>query len=77
MTSRSIAILGSIGTLAFAAIPVAAIAATTHHGPAAVHTERSRDIHGVRHVDRTRDSTAWTGPPTRAIADPTNPKRGE
>ena len=55
MTSRNIAILGSIGALAFAATPVAAIAATTHHGSAAVHSERSRDIHGVRHIDRTRD----------------------
>ena len=55
MRSRKIAILGSIGALAFAATPVAAVAATTQHGPSATHSDRSRDIHGVRHVDRTPD----------------------
>lgn len=54
MRSRKIAIVGSIAALAFAATPVAAVAATTHHGPSAVH-DRSRDRGGVRHVDRSPD----------------------
>ena len=55
MRSRNIAILASIGALAFAATPVAAVAATTQHVPPATHSDRSRDIHGVRHLDRTPD----------------------
>ena len=55
MKSRTLAIAGSIAALTFAATPVAAVAATTHQGTPAVHTDRSRDARGVRHVDRTPD----------------------
>jgi hypothetical protein len=55
MRSRTLAIAGSIAALTFAATPVAAVAATTHHGTPAVQTDRSRDAHGVRHVDRSPD----------------------
>ena len=55
MRSRNIAILGSIGALAFAASPVAAIAATAHPGAPASQGDRSRDVRGVHHVDRTPD----------------------
>ena len=55
MRSRTIAIVGSIAALTFAATPVAAVAATTHHGTPAVRTDRSRDTRGVIHADRTPD----------------------
>jgi hypothetical protein len=54
--SRTIAIAGAIAALSFAAAPVAAIAATAHHSTAsAARIDRSRDVRGVRHVDRTPD----------------------
>jgi hypothetical protein len=59
MKSRTIAIAGSIAALAFAATPVAAIAATTHHsGASAARVDRSRDIRDARHVDRTPDRSS-------------------
>ncbi len=60
MRSRKIAIAGSIAALAFAATPIAAVAATTHHsGAQAASVDRSRDVRSVRHVDRSPDrSTA-------------------
>jgi hypothetical protein len=58
MQSRTIAIAGSIAALAFAATPVAAVAATTHHPTSAASTDRSRDIRDVRHADRTPDKTS-------------------
>ena len=68
MRSRKFAILGSIAALTFAATPVAAVAATTHHSDAqAVRVDRSRDIRGVRHADRT---------PDRASADRSTDTRG-
>lgn len=59
MRSRTIAIAGSIAALAFAATPVAAVAATTGHaGTPATRVDRSRDIRGVGHVDRTPDKSS-------------------
>ena len=59
MRSRTIAVAGSIAALAFAATPVAAIAASTHHsGANAARTDVSRDIRGVAHVDRTPDKNS-------------------
>jgi hypothetical protein len=59
MRSRTIAIAGSIAALAFAATPVAAIAATTSHGgAAAARVDSSRDTRGVAHVDRTPDKSS-------------------
>ena len=59
MKSRTIAIAGSIAALAFAATPVAAVAATTHHsGTSAARVDRSRDVRDVRHIDRTPDKTS-------------------
>ena len=58
MRSRTIAIVGSIAALAFAATPVAALAATTHHAAPVTRTDRSRDIRDVRHVDRTPDKSS-------------------
>jgi hypothetical protein len=58
MPSRTIAIAGSIAALAFAATPVAAVAATTHHATSAAQTDRSRDVRDVRHVDRTPDKSS-------------------
>jgi len=57
MRSRTIAIAGSIAALAFAATPVAAIAATGAHHTTATESklDRSRDASGVRHGDRTSD----------------------
>ena len=55
MRSRTLAIVGSIAALTFAATPVAAVAATIHHDTPAVRTDRSRDIRGVIHLDRTPD----------------------
>ena len=57
MRSRKIAIVGSIAALTFAATPVAAVAATTHHGTPTVRTDRSLDTRDVRHVDRTPDKS--------------------
>ena len=62
MRSRTIAIAGSIAALAFAATPVAAVAATTQHsGAQAVRVDRSRDVRDVRHVDRTPDRSSMDG----------------
>jgi hypothetical protein len=58
MRSRKIAIVGSIAALTFAATPVAAVAATTHHGTPTVRTDQSRDSRDVRHVDRTPDKSS-------------------
>jgi Ni/Co efflux regulator RcnB len=55
MRSRKIAIVGSIAALTFAATPVAAVAATAHHGTPTVRTDQSRDKRDVRHVDRPPD----------------------
>jgi hypothetical protein len=58
MRSRTIAIAGSIAALAFAATPVAAVAATTQHsGPQAARVDRSRDVRDVRHADRSADTS--------------------
>jgi hypothetical protein len=66
MRSRTIAIAGSIAALSFAAAPVAAVAATTHHPSTAARVDTSRDASGVRHVDRTPDkSSADTSRDTR------------
>jgi hypothetical protein len=54
--SRTIAIAGSIAALTFAATPVAALAATSHHdGAQAARLDPSRDARGSRHLDRTVD----------------------
>ena len=58
MRSRTIAIVGSVAAMAFAATPVAAAAATTHHATPVARTDRSRDIRDVRHVDRTPDKSS-------------------
>jgi hypothetical protein len=61
MKTRTIAIAGSIAALAFAATPVAAVAATTHHGgTSTVRVDTSRDLRGVRHLDRTPDKSSST-----------------
>ena len=59
MRSRTIAIAGSIAALAFAATPIAADAATTHHsGAQTVRADRSLDVRDVRHVDRSADRSS-------------------
>lgn len=58
MRSRTIAIAGSIAALAFAATPVAAFAATTHHAAPVTRADRSLDVRDVRHVDRTPDKSS-------------------
>ena len=55
MKSRTIAIAGSIAALSFAAAPVAAVAATTHHAKPPARVDRSRDLRSARHFDKTRD----------------------
>jgi Ni/Co efflux regulator RcnB len=56
MNTRTLAVAGSIAALSFAAVPVAAVAATGQHDSSrAVHVDRSRDPRGARHVDRSRD----------------------
>ena len=59
MTSKTIAIAGSIAALAFAAAPVTAVAASkSHHKPAtAWQLDRSRDARGVRHTDKVADDS--------------------
>lgn len=57
MKSRTIAIVGSIAALTFAAAPLSAVAATKHHNtkpPARV--DRSRDLREVRHADKSPDA---------------------
>jgi len=57
MKSRTIAIVGSIAALTFAAAPVTAIAATHSHHPAKQsRIDRSRDASGSRHADKSPDS---------------------
>ncbi len=59
MRSRTIAIAGSIAALAFAATPIAAVAATTHHsGAQAARVDRSRDVRDGRNVDRSPDRSS-------------------
>ena len=61
MRSRTIAIAGSIAALLFAATPIAAVAATTHHTAAsATRIDRSHDSRDVRHVDKTPDTSRDT-----------------
>lgn len=68
MRSRTIAIAGSIAALAFAATPVAAVAATGHHtGASPAHVDRSRDKRGMRHVDRTPDRNSSDRSADRSI----------
>lgn len=55
MRSKKIAIVGSIAALSFAASPVAAVAATTHHSTPTVRTDRSLDKRDASHVDPTSD----------------------
>jgi hypothetical protein len=56
MKSRTIAIAGSIAALAFAAAPIAAVAATAHPGgTSTTRVDASRDMRGARHIDRTPD----------------------
>jgi Ni/Co efflux regulator RcnB len=59
MKSRTIAIAGSIAALTFAAGPVTAYAtAKSHHRPATQsQLDRSRDVRGVRHVDKSPDKS--------------------
>ncbi len=58
MKTKSLAIAGSIAALSFAAAPIAAVAATHHHAPSAARVDSSRDLRGVRHVDRSPDRTS-------------------
>jgi len=59
MISRKFAIAGSIAALAFAATPAAAVAATSQHASASTaRVDNSRDVRGVRHVDRTPDKSS-------------------
>jgi len=59
MKTRTIAIASSVAALSFAAAPVASSAASAHHvTPSAARADRSADVRGVRHVDRTPDRTS-------------------
>jgi Ni/Co efflux regulator RcnB len=56
MRSRTIAIISSIAALSFVAAPAAAIAATAGNSPASIaQQDRSRDVRGVQHRDKTPD----------------------
>lgn len=66
--SRTIAIAGSIAALAFAATPVAAVAATTGHaGAPATRVDQSRDLRGARHADRAPDKSSADRSADRSI----------
>ena len=56
MKRRTLAVAGSIAALSVAAAPVAAVASSTHQGAKTeARTDRSRDLSGTRHVDRSPD----------------------
>ena len=75
MRSRTIAIAGSIAALSFAATPIAAVAATTHHTAAsAARVDRSRDSRDVRHVDKTRDTSRDTSSADSTLDRMTRPR---
>jgi Ni/Co efflux regulator RcnB len=57
MQTKTLAIAGSIAALSFAAAPVAQAASTPHHKTVSSRVDRSRDASGVRHVDKSRDSS--------------------
>ena len=57
MRARRIAIAGSIAALSLAAVPVAQATSTPHHKAVESRVDRSRDANGVRHVDKSRDSS--------------------
>jgi hypothetical protein len=58
MKSRTMAIAASVAALSFAATPVAALAATSHHGSTTQsRVDRSRDASGARHVDKSPDQS--------------------
>ena len=88
MRSRTIAIVGSIAALSFAATPIAAVAATNHTAASAARADRSRDSRDVRHVDKTPDTSrtpaartaSWTADDTTrrggARNKPAHPKAG-
>ena len=71
MKSRTIAIAGSVAALAFAAAPITAVAATkAHHRPATEsRLDRSRDASGVRHVDKSPDSSKDRADNSRDVLD--------
>lgn len=53
MTTRNLAIAGSIAALSLAAAPIAAVAAAPSHSTKPLlHVDRSRDARSGRHVDR-------------------------
>jgi hypothetical protein len=56
MKSRTIAVIASLAALSVAATPVAAVAATSHHGAKIEsRSDLSRDASGIKHVDRSPD----------------------
>jgi hypothetical protein len=71
MKTKILAVAGSIAALSFAAAPVAAVAATTHHpAPAAgSRLDRSRDARGVRHADKSPDNSRDRADNSRDIRD--------
>jgi hypothetical protein len=71
MKSRTIAIAGSIAALTFAGAPVTASAATkAPHRPATESKlDRSRDASGVRHSDRSPDSSKDRADNSRDVRD--------
>jgi hypothetical protein len=54
MRSKPIAIAASIAALSLAAAPAAALASGQHGS-----SDRSRDVHGIKHVDKTRDLSSF------------------
>jgi hypothetical protein len=59
MKSRTLAIAGSIAALTLAAAPVSSFAAGTAHHPPATESrlDRSRDLSGLAHVEKSSDSS--------------------
>jgi hypothetical protein len=68
---RTIAIAGSLAALMLAAAPVTAFAtASANHRPATESSvDHSRDVSGVRHVDKSPDKSKDPGDKSRDLRD--------
>jgi Ni/Co efflux regulator RcnB len=71
MKSRTLAIAGSIAALTFVAGPLTAVAtAKAHQRPVAeLRLDRSRDVKGAPHVDKSVDKSRDRGDNTRDLRD--------
>lgn len=55
MKRRTLALAGSIAALSLVGAPIAVAASGIHHGANVSRTDRSLDVRGAKHVDKSPD----------------------